>query len=263
MELHSLAVVLVEPSFTQQRIISDQLKNLGILIIDTVTTGTDALQKILNEDPDLVISSMHLPDMTGSELVVRMRQHDNMKNIAFMLISSETHYRYLEPIRQAGAIAILPKPFETEDLRTAISATLDYINPHSLDLPGYDPDSVKILMVDDSAFSRNFIRRVLNDFGLTDIIEVTDGKSALACMEDNFFDLVITDYNMPKMDGKELIVHIRESSSQPSIPILMVTSEQDQSRLASVQKVGVSAIWIKPFDTSLVKRLIEQILSES
>jgi two-component system chemotaxis response regulator CheY len=65
---------------------------------------------------------------------------------------------------------------------------------------------------------------------------------------------------MPEMDGKEFVEHVRHESHQPSVPILMVSSEQDASRLAVVQQAGVSAVCDKPFDTTTIKQLIENIL---
>jgi two-component system chemotaxis response regulator CheY len=85
---------------------------------------------------------------------------------------------------------------------------------------------------------------------------------AMELIADTFFDLIVTDYNMPRMNGKELVEHIRSGSSQASVPILMVTSEQNENRLAAVQQAGISAICDKPFEPDSVRRLVEQTLSE-
>jgi two-component system chemotaxis response regulator CheY len=73
-------------------------------------------------------------------------------------------------------------------------------------------------------------------------------------------DLVVTDYNMPEMDGKALVDHIRQRSWQASVPILMVTSESDFGRLAAVEEAGVSGICDKPFDAATVRRLLGRML---
>ncbi|MGD8593568.1 MAG: response regulator, partial [Gammaproteobacteria bacterium] len=99
--------LLVEPSSAQQKIIGKYLGDIGISHRTWVRTGNEAIISMRKDMPDLVISAMHLEDMTGTELVQTMRADDNLQAIPFMLISSETHYRYLEPIRQAGVIAIL------------------------------------------------------------------------------------------------------------------------------------------------------------
>ena len=114
--LEQLAVLLVEPSSTQRRIIGEFLTTSAIRHLDYVESGQDALQAMEQQRPDLVISAMHLPDMTGVELIETMRSSNDLQDIAFILISSETKISYLDPIRQAGAVAILPKPFEYEQL---------------------------------------------------------------------------------------------------------------------------------------------------
>jgi len=101
----------------------------------------------------------------------------------------------------------------------------------------------------------------LENLGIEHFLEAEDGRQAVELLGGNFVDLVITDYNMPEMDGKELVEHIRKQSWQSSVPILMVTSEQNTSRLAAVEQAGVSAICDKPFEPSSVKAMIEKALT--
>ncbi|NOZ54057.1 MAG: response regulator [Gammaproteobacteria bacterium] len=260
MHIHEIATVLVEPSVAQRRIIESFLKEVGIVDVSWAKTGNEALDTINKILPDLVISAMHLADMTGTDLVQIMRDNETLSEIPFMLISSETHYRYLEPIRQAGVIAILPKPFEANQLMKAIESTVHYLDPGELDTRHFASEEIKVLVVDDSPTARKHIKRVLTNMGIENLTEAENGCHALALVEDNFFDLIVTDYNMPQMDGKELIEHVRNASAQASVPILMVSSEHDDSRLAAVQQAGVSAICDKPFESDVVKKLIERIL---
>jgi len=74
-------------------------------------------------------------------------------------------------------------------------------------------------------------------------------------------DLVITDYNMPEMDGKGLVDFIRQQSWQASVPILMVTSEADMGRLAAIESAGVSGICDKPFEAHVVRELLGRLLA--
>ena len=119
---------------------------------------------------------------------------------------------------------------------------------------------LNVLVVDDSNTARKHIMRVLNNMGIEQITTAENGEQALNLVADRYFDLVVTDYNMPQMDGAELVEHIRRGSAQASIPIIMVSSESDESRLAAVTQAGVSAICDKPFDAFTVKQLIEKIV---
>jgi len=261
--LGQLSVALVEPSVPQQKLITRYLNAQGVTDISYYDEGNNALASIISGQPDLVISALYLPDMTGTDLLHSLRREPDTQNIVFMLISSETRFQALDPIRQAGAVAILPKPFAEEQLRAALYSTLDLIDPQELVLKNFDTEDLKVLIVDDSRMARRHITRVLGSMGIEDITEATDGTEAIPILENNLFDLVVTDYNMPEMDGEALVNHIRTKSIQASVPILMVTSEEDDVRLAAARQSGVSALSDKPFEPGNIRTLITQLLSEA
>jgi two-component system chemotaxis response regulator CheY len=177
-----------------------------------------------------------------------------------MLVSSETGIRYLGPLRQAGVIAILPKPFTNEQLQTSLLAAVDFLEPEPLDLKNYSPDQLKVLIVDDSFTSRHIIRQMLEKMGVEQFVEAENGRQAIQLIEQEFFDLIVTDYNMPEMDGEQLSQFIRTQSTQPGVPVLMVTSETDRSRLAGVAQSGVSAVFDKPFTVDTLRTTIQRLL---
>jgi two-component system chemotaxis response regulator CheY len=259
LSLKQLEILLVEPSSTQRRIIEDYLQQLGAEQLQRVDSAGQALEQMRKRPPDLVISAMHLPDMTGTELVQQMRNDTALLDVAFMLISSETDIRYLEPLRQAGVIAILPKPFSLDQLRKSLLATLDYLQPDPLKLKQFSPDELRVLIVDDSFTSRRIVRQMLERMGIEQFVEAENGQQAIESIEREFFDLIVTDYNMPEMDGQELSRFIRNQSTQQSVPVLMVTSETDRSRLAGIAQSGVSAVFDKPFTIDTLRTTIERI----
>ena len=257
-----LSICLVEPSAVQGNIIRQRLEEAGVRNVQLFHDGRTALAGIRNYPPDLVISAMYLPDMTGTDLVIRLREDENpdVRDAPFMLISSETRLAMLEPVRQAGAVAILPKPFAPEDLQRALAATMDLIHPSAGSLETAIED-LRVLVVDDSGMARRHIRRVIENLGIEHIDEAENGRQAVEMIESTFYDLVFSDYNMPEMDGEMLTRFIRERSSQQSIPIILVTSERDSGRLNAVQRAGVSAICDKPFEPSVVRDLIRRALA--
>jgi two-component system chemotaxis response regulator CheY len=259
--LDELKALFVEPSTAQRKIIEKNLRETGLKDIEWITRGKDALDILKNSKIDLVISAMYLDDMTGTDLILKIRTGDYNRDVPYILISSETQYRYLEPIRQAGAIAILSKPYEKEQLEKALFATLDFFEQDELQLHHIALDEVKVLLVDDSDISRRHMRHILNNIGLDRVTEALNGREGLSCMKEQYFDLIVTDLYMPEMDGKEFVEQIRNHSAQTSVPILMVSSETNESRLAGVREAGVSAICDKPFEPNTVKQLIERILN--
>ena len=261
LSIQQLEVLLVEPSSTQHRIIEGYLTELGAPGIRWAQRGKAALELMQNTIPDLVISTMHLPDMTGTELVQHMRAEEHLIDIAFMLISSETGIRYLEPLRQAGVVAMLPKPCSQDQLRASLFAALDFLEPEPLELAHIAPEEMNVLVVDDSSTSRRIVRHMLEKMGVEKISEAENGKQAVENIEQEFFDLIVTDYNMPEMDGEQLSQFIRKESSQQSVPVLMVTSETDKARLAGVEKSGVSAVFDKPFNADTLRTTIQRLLT--
>ena len=258
--LAELKVLLVEPSSMQWNLMSRMLENQGVSHISHVGRGDEALAAMRQSLPDVVISSLYLPDMAGTDLVIAMRADDWLDAVPFILVSSETRPQVLDPVRQSGACSIVAKPFTEQQLSRALYAAADYLSPPE-DIDTAEVENLRVLVVDDSLASRRHLRRLLEELGITRIQEAVDGKEAVTLLEQAMVDLVITDYNMPEMDGRELIEYIRTQSWQAEVPILMVTSEQNMGRLAAVERAGVSAICDKPFEAGSIRRLISDALT--
>ncbi len=260
--LSSLVVFLVEPSATQAKVIVAELKGVGVEHVRVFGSGGEMLKVMRESRPDAVISALYLPDMTGTDLVGAMRSKGDSDQTAFILISSETRPQALEPVRQAGVCGIVPKPFTREQLLTAFETTLDFLRQDDDLVREIDGENLRVLLVDDSKSARRFTRQVLENLGIDKFIEAENGREAVAILAETQVDLVVTDYNMPEMDGRELVEYIRKQSWQNSVPVLMVTSESSESRLAAVQESGVSGICDKPFEPAIVKRLLWNMLRD-
>ena len=261
MKVSDLLAIVIEPSKMQRKLVVAALERQGVRDIEEFESATPALARMQTLTPDLVVSSMHLSDMTGAELLHQMRQSEALAEVTFLLISSETHYRYLEPIRQSGSIAILPKPFTEEDLARALASTIAYIDAQHEE-GDEEFEFLRVLIVDDSRLSRRYVRQILTSIGINEITEAENGAEALEQIAARAFDLIISDYNMPEVDGRELVEHIRQDSNQASIPILMITSEQNEANLAAIQNAGVSALCNKPLAFTGLRGLIHNLIAE-
>ena len=262
MGMQDLEVLLVEPSGVQARFIGDELKKAGVGQVKVAASGAEALAAMRAHAPSALISAMYLPDMTGTDLVFAMREDAALEWLPFVLISSETRPQVLAPIRQLGACAIVPKPCTRDHLARALNTVLELLQEDdTLAEMGIEVERLKVLIVDDSKSSRSFIRRILEGIGIRECFEAKNGVDGLMVLQNQMVDLVITDYHMPEMDGKTLVERIRAEGMQQDVPILMVTSEADQGRLAAVEQAGVSGIFDKPFDPASVKAMLAQILS--
>ena len=266
LEREHLIISIVEPSQVQAHHLCRMLADAGISRTEVHADAAALLARLEGgELPDLVISAMYLPDMTGTELVYRLRETEAWAELPFMLITSESRPHVLDPVRQAGALALLPKPFSPAQLDRALSNALDFLNAEELgDEAGpVDLGELTVLVVDDSTTARQHIRGVLQRLGIERIHLANNGREAVSLLDSVLFDLVFTDYNMPEMDGRELTEYIRTRSMQSSVPVLMISSESDEGRLAAVQQAGVSAVCDKPFDAATIRRLIDSFATET
>lgn len=262
LNLTDLSILIVEPSDMQMKLIRNSLNDQGVKSIRHVKNGADVLLDMQRYEPDLVISSMYLPDMNATDLIKEIRETPSLEHVPFMLVSSETRFEQLDPIRQAGVVAILNKPFSIDDLHTALRATVEHLEHDELELDNFDIEHVRVLVVDDSNLARRHINRILNNFGMEQITEAENGIEAIKLLASHDFDLIVTDFNMPEMDGQQLIEHVRQNMGNTYTPILMITSENRESRLANIQQAGVSAICDKPFTPESIKTILYQILNE-
>jgi two-component system chemotaxis response regulator CheY len=101
---------------------------------------------------------------------------------------------------------------------------------------------------------------MLERMGIEQFNEAENGREAIELVEKEFFDLIVTDYNMPEVDGEQLSQFIRNQSAQQSVPVLMVTSETDRGRLAGIAQSGVSAVFDKPFTVETLRETIQRVL---
>jgi two-component system chemotaxis response regulator CheY len=108
--------------------------------------------------------------------------------------------------------------------------------------------SIKILVVDEFTASRKVLVYTLEQLGFENIEEISDGYSALVRLKSALFDLVITDREMSKMNGMQLLQQIRADQELKHIPVLMVTEDTNPENIVEATKAGVNAYIIKPFE---------------
>ncbi len=121
------------------------------------------------------------------------------------------------------------------------------------------PRDITILVVDDMSTMRRVIKSILNQLGYSNIEEAENGKDALSKLSSGHYDFILTDWNMPEMDGLELVKTIRQDSNLKDLPILMVTAEAKKENVLEALKAGVSNYIVKPFTAEILKEKIEKI----
>ena len=117
---------------------------------------------------------------------------------------------------------------------------------------------MKILVVDDSSTMRRIIINTLSRIGYTDVVEGDNGKTGLEKLALGGVEMIITDWNMPEMDGLEFVQTVR--SNNPNIPILMVTTNAAKEDIVQALQAGVNNYVVKPFTPETLKEKIESLL---
>ena len=119
-----------------------------------------------------------------------------------------------------------------------------------------------VLVVDDSAAIRKILTRVLRQTGMAiqTIYEAGDGQEALAMMEQHRVDLVLSDINMPKMDGLQLLASLKASPQWHKVPVVMITTEGGETKVAEAVKLGAAGYVRKPFTADQIKEKLVGIL---
>jgi two-component system chemotaxis response regulator CheY len=118
---------------------------------------------------------------------------------------------------------------------------------------------MKVLVVDDFSTMRRIIKNLLRDLGFTNILEADDGNTALPMLKTGDFDFVITDWNMPVMQGIDLLKAIRADEKLSHIPVLMVTAEAKKDQIVMAAQAGVNGYIVKPFTAATLSAKLDKI----
>ncbi|MGA1847020.1 response regulator [Deferribacter abyssi] len=117
-----------------------------------------------------------------------------------------------------------------------------------------------IITVDDSSTMRRIIKNTLHKIGFSNVLEASNGVEALEVLSKNSVDLIITDWNMPEMDGLTFVKTVRANKEYDEIPILMVTTEAAKEDILIALKSGVNNYVVKPFTPDTLKEKVFKLL---
>jgi two-component system chemotaxis response regulator CheY len=122
-----------------------------------------------------------------------------------------------------------------------------------------DRTSLKFLVVDDFATMRRIVRNLLKELGFTNVEEAEDGAAALTKLRQGGFEVVVSDWNMPNMDGLSLLQTMRADAELKSLPFLMITAEAKKENIAAAVQAGASSCIAKPFTAATLQDKLDKI----
>ena len=122
------------------------------------------------------------------------------------------------------------------------------------------PDkNLKFLVVDDFSTMRRIVRNLLKELGFVNVDEAEDGAEALRKLQDGNYDFIVSDWNMPNMDGLAMLQNVRASETLKKIPVLMVTAEAKKENIVAAAQAGASGYIVKPFTAATLEEKLNKI----
>jgi two-component system chemotaxis response regulator CheY len=122
--------------------------------------------------------------------------------------------------------------------------------------------NLRFLVVDDFATMRRIVRNLLQDLGYKNIEEAEDGQDALLKLRGSTFDFVVSDWNMPNLDGLQLLKTIRQEPELAKLPVLMVTAEAKRENIIAAAQAGANGYIVKPFTAATLEEKLGKIFEK-
>jgi two-component system chemotaxis response regulator CheY len=121
---------------------------------------------------------------------------------------------------------------------------------------------MRFLVVDDFSTMRRIVRNLLKELGFLNVDEAEDGVVALSKLTSEHFDFIVTDWNMPNMDGLTLLQQVRANPQLKHLPVLMITAEAKKENIVAAAQAGASGYIVKPFTAGTLSEKLNKILEK-
>ena len=121
---------------------------------------------------------------------------------------------------------------------------------------------MRFLVVDDFPTMRRIVRSLLKELGFTNVEEAEDGQDALNKLRAGNFEFVVSDWNMPNLDGLEMLKEIRQDNALKDLPVLMVTAEAKKENIIAAAQAGANGYVVKPFTAATLEEKLNKIFEK-
>ena len=265
-DLETKRVLVVDDNDAALEIMTEMLKAMSMQV-ESANSGERALELILNADKktpfDIIVTDWHMPPgMNGIELVKSVNQFKLKKTPSNILFSNVSQDELSNEAEKHGIEHILTKPVNASVLFEVILSifNLDITTNNKIDEVEEAPKSQislekikgsKILLAEDNLLNQEIAQELLTDEGFKVTI-ANNGKEAVNLVNDENFDVVLMDMQMPEMDGLEATMKIRETFASDTLPILAMTANAGEEDRERCLKAGMDAHITKPIDPEVL-----------
>ena len=246
-------ILFTDDSEMMHKAVAPELRRAGFEVFEAYN-GKDALTFLETGDlPDLIISDLEMPELDGYGFCTAVKEDVRFKEIPFIICSSLDSEESIEKGFAAGANDYLTKPFVIPELITRI-------REHMRKPEEFRPEN--ILVVEEDSRIRGIILQALRFNGFNPQ-EARNGRTALTRLRGEKFHLVISSYELPFLNGRELTLRIRAEADLQDVPVLMIHSRESRSELVRLRSVGIQAFIPKPFHNDRLLAEVERVLAQS
>lgn len=244
-------VLIVDDSKTIRSVLSSQLRSRNIDVTEAID-GLQGLNCICEKHYDLVITDIIMPNMDGYQLCTEIKKNPATQSTPIIILSTNENNSEIKKGFAVGAAAYITKNNATKEL-------IPYVN-EILKKSKILRDKL-ILVVDDSKYILNVVSSGLSDAGFK-VITASNGKEAYDIASKEIPDLILSDINMPVMDGIEFCEKIQKNNSVSNIPFVIMSSGGDRVTMRKLLHKGASAFLVKPFNIDQLVITAEKLLSD-
>lgn len=245
-------VLLVDDSRVARAVTGAILREEGGYEVVEADNGRSALDRLAAEPIDAVLTDVEMPEMDGFALCAEVKRREESRLIPVVILSSLESSAEIEKGFQSGADDYLVKPAIPSILLARLAKMFDRTHRGQRE---------RILVVEDSRVVRTMVQLSLEEQGFA-VASAENGRAAVALLEAFRPHLVLTDYEMPEMNGVELAHEIRRRSDLADIPILMLTARDGRSEEIRASSAGVDSFVEKPFTNEKVIVIVEKLLAD-
>jgi putative two-component system response regulator len=249
--MKSPSILIVDDSSFFRSQITRELDDIGASITQA-EHGESAMNIVKSKKFDLIITDVEMPVIDGFELCRMLKENPGTRTVPVIILSSLDSDRDIDKGFQVGAAAYVSKSDAKNTLKDTVQAVLKKSVFHRDQL---------ILVVDDSRTIRNLVTEELEKAGFQ-VMTAMNGRHALNLIKNHIPDLILSDINMPEMDGIEFCKTVKKDPAFSAIPFVTMSSNDDRSIMRRMLQIGASAYLVKPFNLEQVVITIEKLLSD-
>ncbi len=249
--MKSPKILIIDDSPFIRKALLGKLKKFGAQVTQA-ENGHQGLERARSNKFDLIISDVDMPKLNGFELCEKLKNSPESRSIPVIILSSMDSDQHIDRGFKAGAAAYINK----SDTPTQLLETIERVLKKA-----FFQQEQRILVVDDSSIIRKIVKKALGEAGFN-IASAKNGKKALELIDTHRPDLILSDIDMPEMNGVDFFKAVHANQNLSSIPFIIMSGNKDRAMVRRMLDRGASAYMVKPFNLEQLVATVEKLLSD-